>query len=89
MNGTGKQLFAGTGFAVNQHRHLLCREYLCLRLEGQHALALRHDAVEGCIHRRVQPCELDKLVGADGIGGRHVLGSDFKWHFNLLNTLLK
>jgi len=38
-----------------------------LRLERQHALALRHDAVERCIYRCVEPGELDQLVGADGI----------------------
>ncbi|GEM_PF-4158053 len=89
MNGTGKQLFAGAGFTVNQYWDLLRREYLRLRLECQHPLALRHDAVEGCIHWGIQPGELNQLVGADGIGGRDVLGSDFEQHLDLLNALLK
>src|SRR5690606_24827795 len=54
VNGAGKQLFTGAGFTVNQHRDLLRREYLRLRLERQHALALRHDTVESCIYRRIQ-----------------------------------
>ena len=89
VNGAGKQLFAGAGFTVDQHRHLLRREYLRLRLEHQHALALRHDAVEGCIHRGIQPGELNQLVGADGIGRWYILSRDFKRHLNLLHALLK
>ena len=55
----------------------------------QHALALRHDAVEGCIHRGIQPGELNQLVGADGIGRWYILSRDFKRHLNLLHALLK
>ena len=79
---------AGAGFTVDQHWDLLRREYLRLRFERQHALALRHDAVERCIYRCVEPGELDQLVGADGIGSRDILGRDLKRHFDLLNALL-
>ena len=37
----------------------------------------------------IQPGELDKLVGADGIGSGYVLSCDLERHFDLLDALFK